>query len=480
MGVKCSTKRRWTGDRQAILRGGLTLVLSCAAVAFFGCTEDELFGPGISSTADASTPAGVQSGEITIVYSLKSRSTTSVDIDVTYSADGRAFVPATEGSGGDGTIGLSVTEPGASHTFVWDSFADIPSGRFSDVQVRVSPVDGRRATTNSFTVNNTVFLAAAVEGAGGAAIVDLYELDLVDASLHFVEAVDSGGDGAAAVVERRGKLFLAQPDTDSVVAFRVDQGFVELDGPPIATGGDEPSYLAVDADFLYASNVGDGTVSVFHVEGADDEPIRLTLDDDAPIAVSGCRGLVSRGDWLYVASETDATIRVFDTLGSDGLREVDASPIAATGLDTPRAVAAIGSHLVVSNASTASVVVFRFTGEGDLVPVTGSPFTMSHGGLESIARSGTTRAYFAGGTGADLLVADIDGNGVLSEITASPYALAGDSFAVVALGDLVVGSSIGDGGTLEPFLEEDDGTLTRATEEPASAEGPVRGMAISE
>jgi hypothetical protein len=111
-------------------------------------------------TVQVTTPSSPQTGEITISYSLIDERVPPVnaDIKVEYSANGWWFQEATEGSGGDGTTNLSTaTSPGAAHTFVWDSTADLGMGLYS-VIIKITPYDtsttdwGAPGQTNAFQV----------------------------------------------------------------------------------------------------------------------------------------------------------------------------------------------------------------------------------------------------------------------------------------------------------------------------------------
>ena len=64
---------------------------------------------------------------------------------------------ATMGPGGDGTASLTSAVTGRSHTFVWDSVADIGYGPPSNVRVRITPFDsaaGSHDVTGDFEVHN--------------------------------------------------------------------------------------------------------------------------------------------------------------------------------------------------------------------------------------------------------------------------------------------------------------------------------------
>jgi len=94
------------------------------------------------STSPSPTPVALQTGTILVQYNLEDEESDPVDIEFEYSLDdGKSWKPCTEGSGGDGRVGLS-TLPNASggvdHVFAWKSDEDVRSGR---VTLRGKPKD---------------------------------------------------------------------------------------------------------------------------------------------------------------------------------------------------------------------------------------------------------------------------------------------------------------------------------------------------
>jgi probable HAF family extracellular repeat protein len=106
--------------------------------------------------ATATTPSGTQSGSVAITYILADAESETCIIAAQYSPDaGANWFAATAGSGGDGTTGLTSSPGGTSHTFVWDSAADLVNTNNSNLQFRITPTDsapGTAGTTGVFTV----------------------------------------------------------------------------------------------------------------------------------------------------------------------------------------------------------------------------------------------------------------------------------------------------------------------------------------
>lgn len=104
------------------------------------------------------TPAGEQSGNVTLSYMLADADSDVQSVVFAYSQNGgTSWAPATLGPGGDGTTGLASTPGGMPHTIVWDSLADLGATDQTDIRVRLTPTDfeqGATASTGNFHVDN--------------------------------------------------------------------------------------------------------------------------------------------------------------------------------------------------------------------------------------------------------------------------------------------------------------------------------------
>ncbi|MEA3457472.1 MAG: carboxypeptidase regulatory-like domain-containing protein, partial [Candidatus Thermoplasmatota archaeon] len=111
--------------------------------------------PSISIT----TPAGVQIGNIPLLYNLTDAESDNCTIMAQYSLDNATWLDASVGEAGCGVINLTSTPAGVNHTFVWASGTDIPDTN-ATVYFRIRPYDGGMAgdyaTTNAFPVDNRV------------------------------------------------------------------------------------------------------------------------------------------------------------------------------------------------------------------------------------------------------------------------------------------------------------------------------------
>jgi len=422
------------------------------------------------------TPAGVQTGEVPLAFTLTSEEVDEADVSVKYSTDGAVFREASEASGSDGTRNLSVSEAGDQHTFIWDSDSDLGGARTSSTFLRVSPDSGGTAVTGSFTVNNGRFLAAVETREQGR--VRLYELNAVSGDVTFRSSVDTGGDDPYDIAYGDGYFFVAHERTNNVAALRVDEEAFTLtlaDGSPVTGDGANAKYLAVDDDLVFVANTGDGTLTIFDF---DSDTGALTLNEHSGVAAPSCRGLVIRSGRLYVASEANGEILIFD-IGTDGELLVNgSSPVTTGGLDSPRAMITVGTRLYAANFATATVCGFNLQGGGGLGASTGSPFTVSNTGIEDLGALDAKLVGTVGG-GARLFALTVDAFGALAEDADSPFTLTGPAFGVTAAGlSVVLGTTTSR--RLEVWTENSSGTLVATVGSPLSAGVEIRRVATSD
>ena len=93
--------------------------------------------------------------DISISYTLKDIDIDVCNISARYSTDQMIWHDATIGSGGDGTIGLSSSADGVTHTYVWASGVDLPdvsSVVYFEIRPNDGMADGIRGMSNAFYV----------------------------------------------------------------------------------------------------------------------------------------------------------------------------------------------------------------------------------------------------------------------------------------------------------------------------------------
>ncbi len=447
-----------------------------AAVCLAGCSNDELFGSGPGAEATVTTPSGVQSGLVTISYTLASSRVTESDVAVSFSEDGSSFQTASGGPGGSGTENLVVSATGTSHTFVWDSGADLDGARVGSVTLRIRPDDGTSDATSGFSVHNSSFLVAVEDRALGR--VRLYEMDVVDGNLVFANSHDTGGTDPYDVLFDDGFFFVAHETSDDVAVFKLDEANETLEpaaNSPFATDGSGSKYLATDGVHLFVSNTGTETITVFDFDSEDEE---LTLNPNSGVSVAGCRSLVARSGRLYVASETAGSIRIFDVASDGELIENGSSPATSGGLASPRAMVAASTRLFVANASSASLAGFVFQGDGSLAALAGSPFLISNLGIEQLARNGS-KLFAVTGAGQRFLALTIDSAGVVTEDSTSPVTLSGSASGVASVGGIAAAATTA---SEEIYLWTIDpaGVVAPASSSPVDSGVQILRMAVSD
>ena len=196
-------------------RGSLGAGAVVLAVALAGCGGSsgggKRGGAKVPPTVAITTPAGTQSGDVTIAYSAIDVQSDLLALTVEYSTDGgQSFLAATDagpGAGSDGTAGIpSSPNTGTPHVFVWDSLADIVGLVLPDVRVRITPRDGGPGiadTSGAFGLDNNRISTAVVAtppGGTGDIAVD-YELIDPDGQLLTIQveySEDAGITWAAA------------------------------------------------------------------------------------------------------------------------------------------------------------------------------------------------------------------------------------------------------------------------------------------
>ncbi len=452
------------------------VLLGAAASLFTGCSSDAWFGSGPGAEAAVTTPSGVQSGLVDVVYTLSGEDISETDISVSYSEGGSAFRRATEGPGGDGTENLSVSSTGEAHIFVWDSGADLEGARASSVVIRIQPEEGTGDVSEALSIHNARFLVALESQAAGS--LRFYALDVVDGSARYVRTYSTGGNDPYDVLFDDSFFFVTHRTTNDVAVFQLDEDIETLtaaEGSPFGTDGSGSKYLASDGTHIFVSNTTSGTLTVFNLDGGSG---KLTLNATSGVSAAGCRSLVVRSGRLFVASETAGHIRIFDVEADGELVENGASPVTSGGLASPRAMVLAGSRLYAANATSATLCGFNVQGDGDLATLAGSPFTVSGSGIEQLARNGA-KLFAVTGAGASLLTLTTDSFGAVAEDAGSPLALTGPSSSVLSAGSVAAAATT-TSKKLETWVIDEAGAVSEADSSPISAAVEVIRIAVSD
>ena len=456
--------RRWIGGFCAAALGALAA----------GC-GDFWYGEEDKTEAAVTTPAGVQTGDVSILYTLKGDTGTE-DVQVVFSTNGVTFTNASPAPGSEGTDNLTVTPDGAPHTFIWRSKTDLTNDREGSVLIRVRPDEGVSDTTGPIAVHNARFLASVNDQAAGE--VRLHRLDAVDGALTFLEAEPTGGTEPAEVLYNSGHFLVSHETTNNVAVLALDVTAGALGpvaGSPFAGDGGGARYMATNGNRVFLSNTTSGTITIFDWNA---QTRALSRNPASGRVAFGCRGLAVWNERLYVASETSGTIIIFD-IGADGsLTPNIATPISSGGLSSPRAILAEGTRLHAANFASPSIAGFNLQGSGDASVIAGSPFATSRDGLEALARNGS-KLFAVNGAGAALLAFTIDAAGALTEDAASPLTLSGPSFGLATAGAVVTAVTT-TSKKIEVFLIGADGVVAPLTGGVVDAGVELRSVAVSD
>jgi 6-phosphogluconolactonase (cycloisomerase 2 family) len=442
-------------------------------VALLGCTTEAWWGDGPGAEAAVTTPAGIQTGNVSVAYTL-SGEMPETDISASFSTDGMSFRKATPAAGGEGTEALSVSPLGDPHAFLWDSGTDLDGARESSVYFRIHPDGGVSDTTTAMTVHNARFLTAVEDR--DPSRVRFYRLDAVDGGLTFRQSVVTGGDSAFGILYSKGRYFVAHRGSNDVAVLELDDEagtLAAVEGSPFACDGSGSKYVAADEDRVYVANSTGGTVTVFDL---DEDTGALSLNPHSGVSAPGARDLVVWSGHLYVASETTGAILIFDIMSDGELLQSSLSPFTGGGLSSPRALALAGNRLYAANFAAAGVCGFNFQGGGGLSVIAGSPFGLSTPGVEELVRNGS-KLFAAGGSA--LVSATIDSFGFVTEDGGSPAALTGPAFTVGSAGAVATVATT-TSQNFELWTIDGAGVIAPAPSSPTGAGSQVLRIAISD
>lgn len=166
-----------------------------------------------------------------------------------------------------------------------------------------------------------------------------------------------------------------------------------------------------DGSYLFATNAGSGTVSVFRVFGA-----RLLLTDRAPSGGSEPNAVAQHGRLVYVLNTAGSSSVVGFRLQDGKITRIPNSLRFLSGNFVNSASLAFsgdGRYLVVTERATNSIDVFRVQADGKLSPITVNP----------AVGTGTFAVVFA--PNGAILVSETGGSGPNSS-TISSYSIVSD------------------------------------------------------
>lgn len=291
-------------------------------------------------------------GTLTIKYNAREFFSSDIDITAHYTTDTVVMGTATS-KGGDGTVGITTTDDGTLHTFVWDYKTDLGIGRHRGITFSIVPYGpdgrGRTGVVGPFDVGLPI-LYTANEGADSVSIVDV--------GAGQVSSTASVGAAPRAIIAlpNESKLYIANSEDDSL-------SIVDIKEPTMINTlavGATPVGLAFkpDGSRVYAVNSGDGTVSVVNSSLTTPAVIDTFTVGTSP---SGC-SLTENGDVLFVVNSGDDTVSVL--LSADGTELV--SPVAVGA--NPQGIATGSRYTVVCNYDDGTVSVLDNADIGPVPP----------------------------------------------------------------------------------------------------------------
>jgi hypothetical protein len=286
--------------------------------------------------------------------------------------------------------------------------------------------------------------------------------------------METGGLDPYDVLYDNGRFFVANETSNDISVLDLDEdgSLVAVEDSPFDSGIAKPRYLTTDGVRVFTSGAGD-SVGVLDM---DSETGALTFNSS--VYVPGCRGIVTRSGYVYVACETTGEIVVFDIQANGELLLSGYSPITGGGLVSPRSLVFSGTRLYVGNASVTDVCGFNLLGGGNLAPVAGSPFGLSAAPAEQIVANGA-KLFGVSGAGGEFLSLTVDIFGAVTEDAISPVVLPGTSFTVVSGGAVAMASAVS-ADKVDIWTIDDAGVLTAAPSSPYNSIVGIVRMALSD
>ncbi|MFH1097540.1 MAG: VCBS repeat-containing protein [Candidatus Desantisbacteria bacterium] len=323
---------------------------------------------------EITTPAGTQSQNVSIFYTLRDLDSDSINTRHEYSTDGgfsgnwKQATPS--GMGGDGQASLFSTPDGIEHVFVWNALADLGKTALSyQVIFRITPSDtgtGTPAVTTEFIVDNITVPKKSLITVGGAV------LDVRENAKPFVVDWNNDGRKDLLVGNKLGEVYYLQNvGTDKNPLFEIANKISS--GADILDVGYSAAPVAVFGWDNYGKKdliVGDeyGNITYYRNTGSDNSP----SFDQGTLVGNGTRSTVDVGyhatpfiyDWNndgkkdLVVGKFDGGIDVFINIGTDN------NP--AFGSATP-VIIGTGTNLDMGNNSTVFIIDWNGDGKKDII-----------------------------------------------------------------------------------------------------------------
>ena len=363
--------------------------LSLAGILLSACSPD----PRVRVSID--TPTGMRSGDVTITFRIRHRSSLKVDLKVAYSDDGgQTFHPATVVDPATLTV-LDSSPDGVDHSLEWDTIADgvgtvcATAGARFQLRPFTKADHGEHATTGDFEVNNGTVSAPSVAVTTPAGTQSgAFDIDFVltdpesdDASVQVEFSSDGGATFAPATIAPYGDSL-----TDLSTSPVGEQHTFTWDSPAdVGFGVFNQARVRITAD--------DGTTSTACIRSGE------TIDFDVDNT-----GIMPR---LYVTrpgspaiSEMDATTEIVGSILTPA-----ASPMGLAAVRQAR-----GNFLMVTDPPSDQVIVIDLSDNGieAQMPVESAPMGIVVARIDLGAGTVLQCAYVANSGSDSISVLDAD------------------------------------------------------------------------
>jgi YVTN family beta-propeller protein len=298
-------------------------------------------------------------GQLTIAYFLRDIDETASDLLVSFSEDGGvSWREATAGTGGDGTSGLSTSQKGTYHTYVWDYGSDIGPGLKQNVRLWLLPVDtdgddrGKGGITDPLTFGGPIMYVANY----GDDTVSIINTQSFGGNAAVIGTINVGqGPYRMTYVPSMQKIYIGNRLGGSVSVIDTKTNILRT----TITVGNDPSALAVswDEDRIYVTNRDDDTVTGI-TTGSDVSFANVTVGNSPSGITVGKPNPVNGAHEIYVSNSDDNSVSVI-TVDPNGDLHVGPSALSVGNNPEGIAVSPDGIYLWVVCSGEGEVWVFE-------------------------------------------------------------------------------------------------------------------------
>ncbi len=323
--------------------------------------------------------------------------------------------------------------------------------------VRAAPAAPADESLSLYTQTNS---------AGGNALLQFALQD--DGALAPVRAVPTGGNGTGSGLAAQGAIALARANSllfavnagsNSISAFRLDEGGAALIGTS-PSQGTLPVSIAVHGRLLYVLNQGSDSIAGFRIQA--DGSLQPLPESTRPLSGSGVVGVQiafsASGEFLVVTEKLGGTIDVFPVL--DGIAQPGRFNPSAGAVPFGFALDRL-DRLIVSEAAASTVSSYALDPDSGSLSVISRSVPTNQGAACWVAETPNARlAFSANAASGSISSFAIDRLGRLADLGYVPIASAAHTTDMAVDEDGRLLFALDDGvRTINGFRVERDGTL---------------------